>query len=101
MKKVCRFQFANGINAAAVEHEIALAIRVAECMYGRARVRLEAGYLPSKDGRVLVVDCSSEVGRYLARLITGFLIRSLGERSFDVEQLDRSAGVGARYEKRI
>ncbi len=87
MKSVCKFTFASEAKKEAVEGQLALAIVVAECMYGQARVRLSAAYLMSEDGRRLALDVSSEVGEYITQLFTGLLIREVGEESFSVERI--------------
>ena len=90
MRKVCRFQFEEGGSRQAIEAELTLAITVAECLFGRAQVRLGTGYLFSEDGRELVLDISGETGEYVARIFTGLLIRNVGERCFRVEAAARS-----------
>ncbi len=86
MKSVCQFTFVPGVDREAVEAQLALAIVVAECMYGQARVRLSAAYLMSEDGRRMVIDVSDEVGEYIAQLFPGLMIRQLGEEQFDVHR---------------
>lgn len=88
MKDVCRFTFDGSQSSEAVEGQLALAIAVAECMFGQARVRLDAAYLMDSDGRQLVLDVSTEVGRWVAQAYTGLLIRELGEERFSVERVN-------------
>ena len=90
MKSVCRFTFSVAIARETVEAQLALAIIVAECMYGQARVRLGAAYLMSGDGRKLVIDVSTELGEHVAQLFTGLLIREMGEEAFSVERTERN-----------
>ena len=95
MKNVCRFQFDEGVGREVVENELALAITVAECMYGQARVRLGTAYLFSESGRELVLDVSADTGEYIAQLLTGLLIRNVGEHCFRVERPPRGVSPGA------
>ena len=88
MKTVCRFTFDGSTDQEAIEGQLALAIIVAECMFGQARVRLDAAYLMSEDGRQLVLDVSNDVGEQIAQLFTGLLIRELGEDQFKVERVE-------------
>ena len=89
MRKVCRFTFKGGTTRDAVESQLTLAIVVAECMFGHARVRPDAAYLMSEDGKQLAIDASNEVGEYIAQLFTGLLIREVGENRFTVERIKR------------
>ncbi len=89
MKDVCRFTFSQEIEREVIETHLALAIVVAECMYGQARVRLNAAYLISNDGKQAAIDVSNEVGEHIARLFTGLIIRELGEEGFVVERLPK------------
>ena len=89
MKSICRFRFRPEIDREIIEAQLALAIVVAECMHGPARVRLGTGYLLSDDARRLVMDVSHEVGEYVAQLLIGLLIREIGEDEFSVERLQR------------
>ena len=91
MKNVVRYEFSRDTDRDRVEAQLALAITVAECMFGQARVRLSAAYLMSRDGRQLAIDVSNEVGEHIAQLFTGLLIRGIGEDEFSVERLAPSA----------
>lgn len=85
---VYRYEFSEEVAGGVVESQLALSVVVAECIYGRARVRLEASYFMSEDNRKLVLAGSQEVGRYVAHLLTGLLIREIGEDQFAVEQVE-------------
>lgn len=89
MKTVVRFELGPETKRERVEELLALAIVVAECLHGKARVRLGTGYLFSDDGRQLVLDATSEVGEYVAELFTGLLIREIGEEAFSVQRAEK------------
>jgi hypothetical protein len=71
-----------------LERQIALAIVVAECVFGTARVRLDVSYLLERDR--LVIDVSNEIGAYVAQVFTGLISRQLGEDSFTVERVEKT-----------
>ena len=89
MREVIRFEFPEEIDREATEGRLSLAIVATECMFGRARVRLNAAYLMSDDGRKVAVDVSTDVGENIAQLFTGLLIRDMGEEAFSVERAER------------
>lgn len=86
MNQICRFQFCQHVGRDVVEAQLAQSVTVAECLFGRARVRLNVGYLFSHDGQSLVLDTSFEIGEYVAELFTGLIIRRVGEDAFSVER---------------
>jgi len=83
-RDVRRFRFHKVVAPEQLERQIALAIVVAECVYGTARVRLDVSYLLEDDH--LVIDVSNEVGSYVAQIFTGLISRQLGEEGFTVER---------------
>ncbi len=85
MAEICRFKFKEGVTKEAIEEQIALGIITAECTFGKARVRLHAGYAVS-DGKA-VIDVSDEVGEHIAQVFTGLMIRTVGEENFTVERI--------------
>jgi len=74
-----------------VEESLLLAVLAAECLYGEARVRLDAGYSISERKRALVVDASTDIGRSINRIFTGFVTREFGEDAFKVERIAGAA----------
>jgi len=73
-----------------VEESLLLAVLAAECLYGEARVRLDAGYSISEEKHALVVDAGTDIGRSINRIFTGFVTREFGEDAFKVERLKRN-----------
>jgi hypothetical protein len=65
-----------------------LAVAAAECVYGQARVRLDAGYCMDRDQRACVLDASTPVGQTINEIFAGFLAREFGRYSFHVERIE-------------
>lgn len=86
-RRICRFTFGRGTDREPIEGQLARAIEVAEILHGSARVRLDAGYVMSEDGRQLVLDATTTVGECIAQIFTGLLSRRLGEKGFSVERV--------------
>ncbi|MBI5399539.1 hypothetical protein HZB07_02850 [Candidatus Saganbacteria bacterium] len=93
MADVCRFKFKDGINSDLIESKIALAILAAEGVFGRAKVRLDAAYIVSKNKAV--IDVSSEVGEHIAQVFTSFMTEAVGEKKFIVERVRAKDSGGA------
>jgi len=78
-----------------VEESLLLAVLAAECLHGRARVQLDGAFRLDKTSGICVVDASTEVGRDIARVFTGFLSREFGEHAFKVERVDDGSAVAS------
>lgn len=86
MTKICRFKFRKAVGKEFIDEQVAFAILSAECTFGAAKVRLNAGYAASDDKAV--IDVSSSIGEHIAEIFTGLMIKLLGEESFTVERVD-------------
>ncbi len=84
MGTVLRFSFQQKTDAETLESDLALAIFAAECIFGRPRVRMEAGYTVSGDGRGCVLQVGGESGEAAARIFTGLAAVRVGEEGFSV-----------------
>ena len=87
MPAVCRFKFPDGLDTEIIEAQLALAIIVAECAFGQAKVRISAAYCISKEKPQVAIDVSTEVGEHIAQVFTGLMIRQIGEDRFTVDRL--------------
>jgi hypothetical protein len=89
MKTVCRFNFPSGTTSEFIEASIASAIFNAECVFGKARVRISgiAFYVP-EDSPQCVIDVSNEVGEHVAQVFTGIMINTIGEEKFRVKRIE-------------
>lgn len=81
---IYRFEFGEGMSMSEAEATLQLAILAAESLLGESTVRLDAAYSIDEQRRVCVVDASSEVGRSICRIFTGYLTREFGEHTFQV-----------------
>ena len=84
MSEVYKFEFDKGISKKKIEEDLATAIITAECLFGQARVRLNAAYLASKNK--VVIDVSNEIGEHITQVFTGLVTRRIGEDKFTVER---------------
>jgi hypothetical protein len=91
MSEKLRFAFKDGTDRAAVEEDLALAIFAAECVFGKARVRMEASYAVADDGRACLIDVGGEAGEAAARVFTGLATVRIGEDAFSVKRLNLTA----------
>src|SRR5436309_1170649 len=69
---------------------VTLAVKETELVFGRARRKLETSCEVSPKRLVCRLEGGTECGEHLARLVSGFLIKQLGEEGFRVERLSRS-----------
>lgn len=67
-----------------------LAAKETEILYGKARLKLETSYEVATKRPVCMVEGGTECGEHLAKLLSGFLIRQVGEFGFLVERLRRT-----------
>ena len=88
-RNLYRYAFTANTPMDDVEESLLLAVLAAECLHGRARVRLEAAFCLDSEKRSCVVDATSEVGGAIARIFTGFLSRQFGEEAYEVERVNQ------------
>jgi len=91
-REVYRYNFNDNVPLKEVEESLLLAVLAAECLLGRARVRMEASFRLDKEKRACVIDAGTEVGNNIARIFTGFLTREFGEEAFKVERAAQPDG---------
>lgn len=91
MREVYRYTFSPDVAVEDLESSLLLSIVGVECLHGESQARLDIQHLLDTAARVCVIDASTDVGRDLARLFTGFLNREFGPDSFQVQRVnDRS-----------
>ena len=83
-----RYRFASSIAFEDIEANLILAIFAAESLHGECKVRLDASHAVDAHQRICVIDASTQVGRDINRLFTGFVLREFGPDSFRVERID-------------
>lgn len=86
-----RYEFKEGIPLEDAKEALLLAVMAAESLHGRSRVQLDASFRLDEATRICVVNASTDVGRDIARIFTGYLTREFGEGAFQVERT--SAGI--------
>ncbi len=68
---------------------VAMAIEETDLVFSRARRKLETGFRFSKTNADCTIEGGTECGEHLAKLLSGFLIKQVGERGFVVRRLAR------------
>jgi len=86
-----RFAFTEDIDRETVEADLALAIFVAECVFGKPRVRMETSYLVEESGKACVVGICGEAGEAAARVFAGLAAARLGEDAYTVRRMPGAA----------
>ncbi|MCK4873630.1 MAG: hypothetical protein KAS72_12985 [Phycisphaerales bacterium] len=84
---IYRYIFNETVPVEEAEATLHLAILAAESLFGESRVRMDASYTIDESSRVCVIDGSSEVGRSICRIFTGYLIREFGADGFTVRRV--------------
>ena len=82
-----RFTLAKGGSRKELQALLLLAVRETELVFGRAQRKLETDYRMAGAKPACTVEGGSECGEYLAKLLSGFLIKQVGENGFRVERL--------------
>lgn len=86
-REMYRYRFDETVPTADVREALTLAAVAAESLHGRSRIHLDAFFELDETARTCVVDAGTDVGRDIARVFTGLLTRTLGERAFCVERV--------------
>jgi len=101
-RSLLRFRFTPPSDSATVEDDLRLALFAAECLYGPARLRLEAAYSVRCDGATCIIESRGEAADAAARVFAGLTAMRVGEAGFQVEHLAAGpaeampTGTGAR-----
>ena len=90
-KEVYSYRFNRDCPAREVEETLHLAVIAVESLHGQSRVRLDASYCMDSEQCGCVIDASTEVGRHIVRIFTGFAIREFGEEAFKVSRVGSEA----------
>ena len=89
--KVYRFTLIKkGRDAGLLKALVLLAIKETELIFGRARRKLETTYRLFPEKAVCTIEGGTECGEHLAKLLSGFLIKQVGEEGFRVNRLTRT-----------
>ena len=93
-RELYRYTFDPSLSLGDVEASLFLALLAAESLHGRSQVRLDASFTLSRKKRSCVVDGTTEVGRSITRIFTGFLTREFGEETFRVKRVQEGPAAG-------
>ena len=92
-REVYRYSFSPAVPMAEAEESLLLAVLAAESLHGQSRVRMDASYCVDAERRACVIDATSQVGRDICRIFTGFALREFGEDAFKVRRVEDVPGV--------
>jgi len=82
-----RYSFDDKIPMGEAEESLMLAVLATECIHGHSALRLASAFLFDPAKRSCVIDGSTEIGRHIAAIFTGFLGKQFGDESFRVERI--------------
>ena len=82
------YTFAGTVPMKEVEDYLLLATLAAECLHGRSQVHLDASFMLDPKTRSCEVNATTSVGKTIASIFTGFLVREFGVKVFSVKRLD-------------
>ena len=85
---VYKYRFNRQVSLQEVEDSLMLAELAAECLHGRATMKLDAAFCIDRLNRACVVDGSCKIGQDIACIFTGFLAKEFGEEAFRVERVE-------------
>ncbi len=90
MGNLMRFSFSEPSNLEAVEKDICMALLMAEFVYGKPRVRLEAGYDIGADDGSFTLRVAGPAGETAAQVFAGLCSIRFGEDGYRVDSLSPS-----------
>jgi hypothetical protein len=85
--EVYRYRFGADVPIAEIEATLVLALFGVESLHGEAQTRLDAAHFLDLEGRALVIDAGTPVGRDLNCLFAGFILKEFGP-AFQVERVE-------------
>lgn len=90
MGHLMRFSFSEPADLQTVEHDMSMALLVAEFLCGKPRVRLEAGYAVGVGDGSFTLEVSGPAGETAAQVFAGFCAVRFGEEGYRVDRLSPS-----------
>jgi len=98
-RELYRYTFIPSLSMGDIEASLFLALLAAESLHGRSQVRLDASFSLSRKKHSCIIDATTEVGRSITRIFTGFLTREFGEAAFTVKRVNEDPAAGPAAEK--
>ncbi len=80
------YTFNEQVDLEDVDSSLLLSVWACESLHGKAAIRLELKQTFDRSRRQLLIDATSEVGRDLNRILTGFLLREFRSEDFRVSR---------------
>ncbi len=87
-KDMVRYTFSQPVSMREVEETLLLAVLAVESLFGESTVRLDASFSIDSSRRACVIDASTDVGRAICRVFTGFVSREFGGDAFKIHRVD-------------
>jgi len=81
-----RYTFSRSVSMREVEETLLLAVLAVESLFGESTVRLDASFSIDSARRACVIDASTDVGRAICRVFTGFVSREFGSDAFEIRR---------------
>ena len=79
------FKFNNNVSKKLIQSQMKVAMAMAKCIFGSAKVKFNAGYVVSKNQAI--IDVSSDVGKYLAEEFKVLMSMQVGKDEFSVQRI--------------
>lgn len=81
-----RYVFDRAVPFEEVRDTLHLALLAVTSMHGQTRVRLECAFACDELAHAVEVDASSELGRQLNEIFSGFVAREFGDDAFVIQR---------------
>jgi len=82
-----QFNFKPDVPFEEIDSTLVLATLAAECIHGRTQIHLDASFQAHRKDNFCWVNADSEVGKHIAQIFTGLIVRLFGEQSFKIERI--------------
>lgn len=86
-----KFIITNPQNKNILKVLLTMALKETELIYGKAKVKLETNYKLYDNRPICLIEGGTESSEHLAKLLSGFLIKEVGEDNFKVERIENTA----------
>ena len=87
-KDIVRYTFSQSVSMREAEETLLLAVLAVESLFGESTIRLDASFSVDSSRRACVIDASTDVGRAICRVFTGFVSREFGSDVFEIHRID-------------
>ncbi len=84
--KIYTYQFDKSLSVNAIKETLLLAVIGAEGIHGATQLKLDNPIKFEKQGRLVTLDASTNIGKAIARIFTNLLQRQFPENNFQVSR---------------